>query len=97
MIYTITLSPSLDRIINVEELIYDDVNKIEEERRRAAGRGIDVSRVIRELGGQSIALGFIGGYDGLELEGRLINEGVTCNFTRINSETRTNNIVYLNY
>jgi len=94
MIYTITLSPSLDRIINVEELIYDDVNKIEEERRRAAGRGIDVSRVIRELGGQSIALGFIGGYDGLELEGRLINEGVTCNFTRINSETRTNNIVY---
>jgi 6-phosphofructokinase 2 len=94
MIYTITLSPSLDRIIDVEELIYDDVNKIEEERRKAGGRGIDVSRVIKELGGQSIALGFIGGYDGLELEGRLINEGVICDFTRINSETRTNNIVY---
>ncbi|MCX5816242.1 MAG: 1-phosphofructokinase family hexose kinase [Proteobacteria bacterium] len=94
MIYTITLSPSLDRIVDVEELIYDDVNKIEEERRRAGGRGIDVSRVIRELGGQSIALGLIGGYDGLELEGRLINEGVICDFTRINSETRTNNIVY---
>jgi 6-phosphofructokinase 2 len=94
MIYTITLSPSLDRIIDVEELIYDDVNKIEEERRKAGGRGIDVSRVIKELGGQSIALGFIGGYDGLELEGRLINEGIICDFTRINSETRTNNIVY---
>jgi 6-phosphofructokinase 2 len=94
MIYTITLTPSLDRIIDVEELIYDDVNKIEEEKRRAGGRGIDVSRVIKELGGQSIALGFIGGYDGLELEGRLINEGVICDFTRINNETRTNNIVY---
>jgi len=94
MIYTITLSPSLGRVIDVEELIYDDVNKIEDERRRAAGKGIDVSRVIRELGGQSIALGFIGGYNGLELEGRLINEGIVCDFTRINSETRTNNIVY---
>ena len=94
MIYTITLSPSLDRTIDVEELIYDDVNKIEEEKRRAGGRGIDVSRVIRTLGGQSIALGFIGGYDGLELEARLINEGIICDFTKINSETRTNNIVY---
>ena len=94
MIYTVTLSPFLDRIIDVEELIYDDVNKIEEERRKAGGRGVDVSRVIKELGGQSIALGFIGGYDGLELEGRLVNEGVACDFTRINSKTRTNNIVY---
>jgi 6-phosphofructokinase 2 len=94
MIYTITLNPSLDRIIDVEELIYDDVNKIAEERRNAGGRGIDVSRVIKELGGQSIALGFIGGYDGSELEGRLVNEGIVCDFTRINSETRTNNIVY---
>ncbi|MEI6154890.1 MAG: 1-phosphofructokinase family hexose kinase, partial [Deltaproteobacteria bacterium] len=94
MIYTVTLSPFLDRIIDVEELIYDDVNKIEEEKRRAGGRGVDVSRVIKELGGQSIALGFIGGYNGLELEGRLINEGVICDFTRINSEMRTNNIVY---
>jgi len=94
MIYTVTLSPFLDRIIDVEELIYDDANIIEEEKRRAGGRGVDVSRVIKELGGQSIALGFIGGYNGLELEGRLINEGVICDFTRINSETRTNNIVY---
>ena len=94
MIYTVTLSPFLDRIIDVEELIYDDANIIEEEKRRAGGRGVDVSRVIKELGGQSIALGFIGGYNGLELEGRLINEGVICDFTRINSEMRTNNIVY---
>ena len=94
MLYTITLSPTLDRTIDVEEIIYDDVNEIIDERKRAGGRGIDVSRVIKELGGQSIAFGFIGGYNGLELEGRLINEGVLCDFTRIHDEIRSNVIIY---
>lgn len=94
MIYTITLNPSLDRIIEVEELIYDDVNEVVEEKKYPSGKGIDVSRVIKELGGQSIALGFIGGYNGLELEGRLINEGILCDFTEINDEIRTNIIIY---
>jgi 6-phosphofructokinase 2 len=94
MIYTVTFNPYLDRAIDIQELIYDDVNEIVDEKRRAGGKGIDVSRVIKELGGQSIALGFIGGYSGLELEGRLVYEGVVCSFTRINGETRTNNTVY---
>ncbi len=94
MIYTITLNPSLDRTIEVEELVYDDVNKVVEVKNIAGGKGIDISRVIKELGGQSVALGFIGGYNGLELEGRLINDGVICDFTRISDETKTNIIVY---
>jgi 6-phosphofructokinase 2 len=94
MIYTITFNPYLDRTIDIRELIYDDVNEIVDETKRAGGKGIDVSRVIKELGGQSIALGFIGGYSGLELESRLIYEGIVCDFTRINGETRTNNTVY---
>ncbi len=94
MIYTVTLNPALDRTIEVKGLIKDDVNRILREARYAGGKGIDVSRVIKELGGESIALGFIGGYDGLELEGRLINEGVLCDFTRIGGETRTNVIIY---
>jgi 6-phosphofructokinase 2 len=94
MIYTVTFNPYLDRTIDIQELIYDDVNEIVDEKRRAGGRGIDVSRVIKELGGQSIALGFMGGYSGLELESRLVYEGIVCSFTRISGETRTNNTVY---
>ncbi len=94
MIYTVTLNPSLDKTFDVEEFIYDEVNMILEEKRRAEGRGIDVSRVIRRLGGQSTALGFMRGYNGLEVEGRLINEGVVCDFTRANGETRSNIIVH---
>lgn len=93
MIYTITLNPALDRTIELEGLVVDDANRILREARYAGGKGIDVSRVIAELGGESVALGFIGGYDGLELEGRLINEGVLCDFTRIGEETRTNIIL----
>ncbi len=90
MIYTLTLNPFLKKSVHVEEFVYDDVNTILEEKRSAEGKGIDVSRVIKELGGSSVALGFVGGYNGLEVEGRLAGEGIVCDFTRVNGETRTN-------
>ncbi len=90
MIYTVTLNPALDRAMDVETLLEDDTTRVSSEKNYAAGKGIDVSRVIRELGGQSVALGLIGGYDGLHLEGLLINAGIMTQFTRISNETRTN-------
>ncbi len=93
MIYTVTLNPALDRFIIVEQLLAEDTTRILSETPYAAGKGIDVSRVIRELGGQSVALGLVGGYDGLQLEGLLINAGVVTDFTRISGETRTNIIL----
>lgn len=94
MIYTITLDPFLDRIVEVEELIYDDVNTVVAERKYPGGKGIDVSRVIKELGGQSIAMGFAGGYNGLEMVGRLVSEGILCDFTKIHGETRAHIAIY---
>jgi 6-phosphofructokinase 2 len=93
MIYTVTLNPALDRAIAVERLLEDDTTRVLSETLYAAGKGIDVSRVIRELGGQSVALGFAGGYDGLHLEGLLINAGVMTDLTRISRDTRTNIIL----
>ncbi len=93
MIYTVTLNPALDRAITVDRLLEDDTTRIRSERHYAAGKGIDVSRVITELGGKSVALGLVGGYDGLQLEGLLINAGVMISFTKISGETRTNIIL----
>ena len=93
MIYTVTLNPALDRAVVVERLLEDDTTRVLSETNYAAGKGIDVSRVITELGGRSIAMGFVGGYDGLQLEGLLINAGVMTDFTRISGETRTNLIL----
>jgi 6-phosphofructokinase 2 len=93
MIYTVTLNPALDRFIVIEQLLREDTIRMQSETPYAAGKGINVSRVIRELGGQSVALGLVGGYEGLQLEGLLINAGVMTDFTRISDETRTNIIL----
>jgi 1-phosphofructokinase family hexose kinase len=90
MIYTVTLNPCLDRYIDVETLDTDDVNRAVHEARFAGGKGINVSRVIHELGGDTVALGFSGGFSGYELEGRLVNSGITSGFTTIAGDTRTN-------
>jgi len=94
MIYTLTLNPALDRTFYVEKLEDRESIKVLREKRYSGGKGIDVSRVIKQLGGESIALGFLGGYAGREMEGRLLNEGVACNFQWIHKETRTNVIVH---
>lgn len=94
MIYTVTLNPTLDRTILVEDVAYNESTKVLCEERYAGGKGINVSRAIKALGGESIALGFLGGYTGLEIEGRLLNEGITTAFVFISEETRTNIIIH---
>jgi 6-phosphofructokinase 2 len=94
MVYTITLNPALDRNIWIEKIRYNDSNRIQKEERFAAGKGIDVSRVLTAFGIRNKALGFVGGFDGLEMEGRLLNEGISCDFTKISGETRTNIVIY---
>ena len=94
MIYTVTLNPALDRTFYVEKLVQYESIRVHREERYPGGKGIDVSRVIKQLGGESIALGFLGGYTGREMEGRLINEGVVGHFVWIRDETRTNVIVH---
>lgn len=93
MIYTVTINPALDRAVDIERFLSDDTIRVASETYYAAGKGIDVSRVIKELEGQSVSLGLVGGYNGLHLEGLLINAGVMTQFTRISNETRTNIIL----
>ncbi len=94
MIYTITLNPALDRTIWVERIREDESNRIEEEHRYAGGKSIDVSKVLKNLGLDSVALGFVGGFAGRELEGRLLNEGIQSDFIRVSGETRINIIIH---
>lgn len=93
MVYTITLNPALDRTLWLEKIQPDESNRIEKEQRYAGGKGIDVSKVLTSLDVSNKALGFVGGFAGEELEGRLLNEGMSCDFIRISRETRTNIIV----
>lgn len=94
MIYTITLNPALDRTLWIKRVRDDVSNRILEEKSFAGGKSIDVSKVLKNLGQDSVALGFVGGFAGRELEGRLLNEGILTEFVHVSGETRTNIIVH---
>jgi 6-phosphofructokinase 2 len=94
MIYTITLNPALDRTLWIQNVRDDISNRILEEKSFAGGKSVDVSKVLKNLGVDNIALGFVGGFAGRELEGRLLNEGIQTDFVRVSGETRTNIIIH---
>jgi 6-phosphofructokinase 2 len=93
LIATITLNPSLDRYITVHGLEVDGVNRWTSTPLYAGGKGIDVSRAVNEMGGKTIAYGFVGGDAGRTVEILLDEEGVPFSFTPIHGETRTNFII----
>jgi 6-phosphofructokinase 2 len=93
LITTITLNPSLDQHLTVDGLVVDGLNRWSRLHRYAGGKGIDVSRAIHEMGGRTIAYGFIGGTVGRAVEIFLDEEGVPFSFTPINRDTRTNFII----
>jgi 6-phosphofructokinase 2 len=93
MIYTVTLNPALDHYVEVEDFVTDDANRVQAECLYAGGKGIDVSRAILRLGGESMALGFIGGHNGQILVELLKQEGITPYFTPVAQETRRDLII----
>jgi 6-phosphofructokinase 2 len=93
MIATITLNPCLDITITVHGLAVEETNRWTNSRLYAGGKGIDVSRAIHEMGGRTVAYGFIGGSPGRQVEIMLDEEGVPFSFTPIEQETRTNFII----
>jgi 6-phosphofructokinase 2 len=93
VIATVTLNPSLDEHIAVNHLVVEEANRWVKLRHYAGGKGIDVSRAIHEMGGMTVAYGFIGGGNGRAIEILLDEEGVLASFTPINQETRANFII----
>jgi len=87
------MNPCLDRYIYVDDLIVDDTIRAKKVVDYPAGKGIDVSRVIRELGGVSIAIALVGGDTGRKLEEMLDKEGVIYSSIRVPQETRMNIIL----
>ncbi len=93
MIFTLTLNPSLDRYLCVDDLKEDDTVRVGKVEDYAAGKGIDVSRVIKELGFTSVAVCPLGGENGEKLSFILDDEMVLYSAIRVKAETRMNIIV----
>ncbi|ESU30212.1 hypothetical protein G3A_23460 [Bacillus sp. 17376] len=90
MIYTLTLNPSVDYIIEADEIQLGSLNRSSKETKLPGGKGINVSRVLRSLGVESKATGFIGGFTGKYVEEFLNQEGVQTRFVNVEGDTRIN-------
>lgn len=90
MIYTVTLNPALDKTVEIPGMALDTVNRITEMRTDPGGKGINVSKVIAKLGGESCAVGILGGESGKMLEKLLEGEPFATRFHFVEGQTRTN-------
>lgn len=90
MIATVTLNPSLDEWLQLPTLRVGQLNRAVGFTRYAGGKGINVSRVIRELGGRTLALAIAGGEDGLILRELMRRLAIPHEFVAIRGLTRNN-------
>ena len=67
MIYTVTFNPSLDYIVTVNDFMTGIVNRTSKEIIFPGGKGINVSMVLKNLGCENTALGFMAGFTGQEI------------------------------
>jgi 1-phosphofructokinase len=90
MIYTCTLNPSVDYIVEVEHFRVGELNRATKTATFPGGKGINVSRVLKRLGVDSTAFGFIGGFTGAFIESELKKEEICADFVIVNGDTRIN-------
>ena len=80
MIYTVTFNPAIDYIVRMPEFIAGATNRVNYEQVLGGGKGINVSIVLKNLGIDSTALGFISGFTGKEIIRQLHSFGCKSDF-----------------
>ena len=90
MIYTITFNPAVDLVIQVPNCQIGTLNRSKGEEYVAGGKGINMSVILKRLGIDNIATGFLGGFSGKYIDEFLENEGINPRFIAVEGTTRIN-------
>ncbi|MDO4326477.1 MAG: 1-phosphofructokinase [bacterium] len=91
MIYTVTFNPSLDYIVSVDDFKLGMTNRTVSEQMLPGGKGINVSIVLKNLGFENVALGFMAGFVGEEIRRRMEETGCRTDFISVeNGVSRIN-------
>ncbi|AUJ49734.1 1-phosphofructokinase [Brachyspira hyodysenteriae] len=90
MIYTLTLNLAVDYYIDMNKFEEGELNKVNNSYTLAGGKGINVSKVLKNFGIESIALGFCGGFTGEYIKTDLNKYGIKDNFISLAQNTRIN-------
>lgn len=83
MIYTITFNPALDYITQVENFKIGEINRTKTETILPGGKGLNVSIVLKNLGIENTALGFVAGFTGEELIRKIESQDVKTDFVKV--------------
>ncbi len=89
MILCVTPNPAIDRTLQVDALRVGEVHRAAHVLSTAGGKGINVARTVRTLGGEPFCLGLVGGHTGDLLADLVKQEGLSAHWTRMRGETRT--------
>lgn len=92
MIYTVTFNPSIDYIVSVRDFKPGRVNRTSEELMFPGGKGINVSMVLRNLGFENTALGFLAGFTGENVRKMLEENRVNADFIKVKEGTTRINV-----
>jgi 1-phosphofructokinase family hexose kinase len=90
MIATVTMNPSIDQHILIDRLVKDDAIRARDIRRDPGGKGINVSRALKELGADTVAFGITGGGAGYIVKSLLRERGIPFESVEVLEETRIN-------
>ena len=90
MIYTVTLNPAIDYYISMKEFQEGELNLIDNGYTLPGGKGINVSKVLKNFGIESTALGFAGGFTGNYIRTNLKDYGISENLVELKENTRIN-------
>lgn len=90
MIYTVTFNPSLDYYVQVNNIKSGMVNRTTSERLAVGGKGLNVSLALKELGEQTLALGFIAGFTGDAIDEKVRRLGLPHDFIKVGGQSRIN-------
>lgn len=90
MFYTCTTNPAIDLFIATNTMEPFIVNRTLKDEAQANGKGVNISFVLKMLGIDNVALGFLGGFTGNYIEEELQNAGVQTDFVKVDGQTRIN-------
>ncbi|MCP1124646.1 tagatose-6-phosphate kinase [Bacillus sp. 3103sda1] len=88
MILAVTMNPSIDISYPIQDFKLDDVNRVENVRKTAGGKGLNVARVVKQMGEDVLATGVIGGTIGGCIIQELTKSDIRNHFYKINQESR---------
>src|SRR5215475_2303598 len=88
MILCIGTTPAAQRTMVFRRLVLDEVNRAATTTDGVAGKSVNVAKVLKALGEEPLATGFLGGDRGEHIRAVLRERGIDQGFIKVDARTR---------